>query len=117
MWNVFVYGTLMKERSNNRLLVKQECIGKGLLKGYEMYEVNECYPGIVPCDNGVIMGEVYQIDNQTLKTLDRFEADGNLYIRKFEKVIVNDQEIKAFVYVWNRSVKGCKKVLEMPWKE
>lgn len=112
---VFVYGTLMKKYWNHYFLEGKICIGEGKLKGYEMYHVSS-FPGIVESKQNEVLGEVYEIDEETLKRLDRLEAAGIMYIRKEESVIVNGEEIKAFVYVWNESIKGCEKVKEMPWK-
>lgn len=117
MYYIFVYGTLMSRRRNNRLLVRERYIGPGTLENYAMYNVNPSYPGIVSEAGGKIEGEVYCISKQMLNILDNFEAEGNLYIRKAEDINVGSKSVGAFVYVWNKSVDNCDKVNEMPWKE
>ena len=113
---VFVYGTLMKGRGNHYLLDGRIFIGQGSLQGYGMYQVRS-YPGIVPEPGGSILGEVYGIDPDTMKRLDRLEGEGYLYKRVAEKVTVDGAVHEAFVYVWLGSIEGCKKVSlgEMPW--
>ena len=54
--NVFVYGTLMKGNSNHRYLERAEFISSAKISGYDMYEVTEFYPGIIP-GQGDIYGE------------------------------------------------------------
>lgn len=112
---VFVYGSLMKKYWNHYLLVKQRYLGRGLLKNYEMYHVSS-FPGIISKPGENIIGEVYDIDEITLKRLDQLESEGLMYLRVEEDVIINDRTVKAFVYVWNRSVSGYSKVKEMPWR-
>lgn len=119
-YNVFVYGTLMKGFGNhNYYLANQENVkflGKAKLIGYEMYHVFS-FPGIVPQKGKEILGEVYKVDDHVLQQLDRLEGEGFMY-KRIEDVAFLDTEkqIKVYVYVWQLSIKGCKKVDTMPWK-
>lgn len=113
---VLVYGSLMKGYWNHPLIADQKCIGTGILKGYEMYHVHS-FPGIIKGNiSDFIVGEVYEVPEDVLKRLDRLESEGELYIRKLEKVSINNEEIEAYVYVWNFNVLGCEKVKTKPWK-
>lgn len=120
MYNVFVYGTLMKRHCNHDFLKNQRFVGKGLLKGYKMYQVFT-FPGIVKSDQeeDVIIGEVYEIDEKTLKNLDRLEREGYLYKRIKENIILeDDNKLEAFVYEWLGSIRGAEQINieDMPWE-
>lgn len=105
----FVYGTLMKNRRNHGYLKDSTYIGDGAIDGYEMYDLGT-YPGIV-AGNGTVLGEVYQITEETEKRLDYLEEEGDLYIKKPEVVRLNNtQTVSAMVYVYNKSVSGCEKI-------
>lgn len=112
---VFVYGTLMKNRRNHHYLKEATFLGTAELENYEMYRV-ATYPGIVPKPGAQILGEVYEINSETLKLIDRLEAEGNLYIRTKEEVLLNEKKTEVFVYVWNKEIKGFEKVDKMPWQ-
>lgn len=113
---VFVYGSLMKKYWNHRFLMEQQYLGTGILEGYEMYHVSS-FPGIIRKDEESIQGEVYEVDEKTLRRLDQLESEGTMYIRVEEEIVINNQEkVRAFVYVWNRGIAGRKKVLQMPWE-
>lgn len=96
--NVFVYGTLLKGRSNHRLIADCELLGRGTVTGFEMYDLGY-YPAIVPGE-GSVLGEVYSVDNETLKKLDFFEGSGELYIRKTVRVSMEKDDADAEVYVY-----------------
>lgn len=116
MVNVFVYGSLMKSYWNNHYLRDSQFIGKGLLDGYEMYEVSS-FPGIIAKAGETVLGEVYSVDSKTLKRLDMLEAEGSMYVRKEEEIKTGENIINAYIYVWNREIKsGYKKVEKMPWR-
>lgn len=107
---VFVYGTLMKNQSNHDdYLADSHYVGAATLSGYEIYDLG-CYPGIVE-GTGKVYGEVYDINENTLKAMDRLEGEGSLYIRKSVKVTLADGNyIDAWCYIYNHSIEGCNKV-------
>ena len=116
MVNVFVYGSLMNTYWNHHYLSNCEFIGTGLLEGFEMYHVSS-FPGIIVKPGEIVLGEVYSVDPRTLKTLDRLESEGSMYIRREEIIKIEEDTINAFVYVWNGDIRpGCKKVEKMPWR-
>lgn len=116
MENVFVYGTLMKGYWNHHFLSNSLYVGEGKLHGYEMYHVSS-FPGIVAGGSEVINGEVYRVDEITLKSLDKLEHEGFMYVRKMEPVRVGNEIIDCYVYVWNYNIEpGVEKVEKTPWK-
>ncbi|MBU3191759.1 gamma-glutamylcyclotransferase [Clostridium bowmanii] len=51
MKKVFVYGTLMRERSNYKYYLENSSfLGSGLIQGYALYDFGY-YPGIIPEEN------------------------------------------------------------------
>ncbi len=115
MINVFVYGSLMKNYWNHHYLKDSEFLGQGTLNGYEMYQVSS-FPGIVKKPGENVLGEIYSIDEATLKALDRLEHEGYMYVRKEENLNIKNEVLKAYVYVWNQGIiPGYKKVKTMPW--
>ena len=104
---VFVYGTLMKNQRNHEYLNCSIYIGDGVIDGYQMYDLGT-YPGIVE-GKGTVLGEVYQITEETEMRLDYLEDEGNLYLKKLVIVrLKNNQTVNAMVYVYNQTVFGLK---------
>ena len=113
--NVFVYGTLMKGYRNHYLIEEQKFIGAGQISGFEMYHVHS-FPGIIE-GNGLVQGELYQIDESLICVLDQLESVGNLYDRKEVEVTTLDRISKAWIYTWLRPIeRHMDKVKTMPWK-
>lgn len=107
---VFVYGTLMKDRPNhNNFLRGQEYLGQAILKDYGLYDLG-AYPGVVPESGEKVLGEVYEVDDSTLKSLDRLEGNGTLYNRQTAEVLLNGEWTGVEVYVWNGRVRPENKV-------
>lgn len=79
---VFVYGTLKKGLGNHRLLEGQTFIGKAETEPlYRLYNIGP-YPCMIAAENGnSIIGEVYEVDANTLIRLDRLEGVPFLYDR------------------------------------
>lgn len=117
-WNgnehpVFVYGTLMKGESANRLLANGEYAGRYLLKDYAMYDLGS-FPGIKRCKGESVLGELYFVNSNAIAEMDKYEGDGHLYDRVPVKVWQEDRPFPAEVYVYKRDVSGCTKMRE-PW--
>jgi gamma-glutamylcyclotransferase (GGCT)/AIG2-like uncharacterized protein YtfP len=85
---VFVYGTLKRGISNHRLLADSEYICNAYtVDTFKMYTVG--FPIIMPADGPdawAVYGEVYDVDDATLKRLDGLEAEGIMYDRKLINV-------------------------------
>ncbi|WP_457636233.1 gamma-glutamylcyclotransferase family protein [Persephonella sp.] len=105
---VFVYGTLKRGRDLHHYLQKSRFLGEGFIEGYEMYLVS-WYPTVVK-GSGKVYGEVYSVDLETLKVLDRVEDEGRLYKRVKEKVKIEDRYVNCWVYIYQGSTKNLKKI-------
>ncbi|HEY8889919.1 MAG TPA: gamma-glutamylcyclotransferase family protein [Clostridium sp.] len=118
MIKVFVYGTLMRGRINHSYyLSKSKFLGEAELVGYAMYCVSS-FPGIVTEQSEKVKGEVYCVDEKTLRKLDNLEGEGSLYIRKMVDLQLNNETIQGFVYIWNHTITGVQKISYalQPWK-
>lgn len=115
MVNVFVYGTLRKGQIRHGVLKGSLFIGYGFLKGYDMYNLGS-FPAIVK-GSGVVYGEVYSTNEETLKTLDYIEGvDCGLYKRELKTIELESGEvIEAFVYVFSRSLSGAARIKDGDW--
>ena len=80
-YNVFVYGTLKKGHGNHRLLEKAKFLGKHITKAkYTLLDLGP-YPAVLNAGDSSIKGEIYEIDQNTLRDLDRLEGYPHLYQR------------------------------------
>ena len=80
---VFVYGTL--RRGSGALAMPERFPGSKFIADAEvsgqLYDLG-AYPGLrLDESNTSVTGEVYEVDDETLKRLDEFEASSN-YLRK-----------------------------------
>lgn len=116
---VFVYGTLMRGHGNYSYLKDSRFLGKGAAQGLALYHVTPFFPGVVKEKSSTVLGELYEVDNETLKSLDHLESNGYLYQReKFSVLIMEKGYVDAWVYVWLNGISGCKVPLEhQPWRK
>ena len=116
---IFVYGTLMKGNSNyENFLSDAKFIGEFIAEDFALYDLGS-YPGIIHSENDKVIGEIYNIDSNTLGKLDILEDEGNLYIRKLINVVNDNNEAReAYIYVYNRDALRKVKVSyeNQPWK-
>lgn len=94
---VFVYGTLLTNERNHYLIENAKLIDKGYIENFYMFNLGR-YPGIQK-GAGKVLGEVYEVDDETLAKLDVLEDEGTMY----KKIIVvttldNKQTVAAYVY-------------------
>ena len=96
---IFVYGSLKQGFGNHRF-INQLPLFNATLKDYILLTLDIGYPAIMPGE-GLVEGEVYQIDDETTKTLDRLEQHPTYYCRQSVRVIEKDtlKMHQAFTYV------------------
>jgi len=96
---VFVYGTLRRARGNHQLLEGAPFIGAGTTKlKYAMY-LEGGYPYAVSTEQRYqIVGELYAVNDEILKRVDRLEGHPCYYVRSQVEVIVDDVEYTAWMY-------------------
>ena len=119
MHKVFVYGTLKRGyTANAMLLADAEYIGEFVTtKKYRMYDLGP-FPSVIQADDGhYIMGEIYEVDDDTLIQLDTLEGVPRLYARgetvcrpiiDGKLVEGEDNDITAFIYTFNQEIQGVQ---------
>jgi gamma-glutamylcyclotransferase (GGCT)/AIG2-like uncharacterized protein YtfP len=93
---LFVYGTLMRGYGNHHRLAHCPFLGKAItVAPFGLYDCGSC-PGMVKAGKGgqPILGEVYQIDGDTLASCDRLEGHPHFYKREEIEVDVEDGKKK-----------------------
>lgn len=112
MNKIFVYGTLKRGYHNHYLLDGKK--GKDAYAyGMEMYE-GPGFPFVKEGD-GIIMGELYEVDSNTLDKLDRLEGHPYFYRRKLKEVICEGKKQKAYIYIYDK-VKLENKISSGVWE-
>jgi len=102
---VFVYGTLKRGGRNHRLLAGQsfECEAATLPR-YRLYDRGP-YPCLVDDVNGMaVRGEVWAVDDTTLRRLDEYEGVPTLYTRK--EIPLAGVPGPVLAYFYNGDVSG-----------
>ncbi len=78
---VFVYGSLLAGLHNHRLLHSARFVAPGETRPeYEMRSLGG-FPGVLAGGSTTIVGEVYAVDDDTLRQLDRLEGHPHFYKR------------------------------------
>ncbi|RUM87165.1 MAG: hypothetical protein DSZ25_03915 [Thermovibrio sp.] len=124
---LFVYGTLMSGLSAHSFLIDSAFISHGILYGARLIHLSEGYPAVVEGE-GRVFGEVYRVDDLTLKAIDLFEdfnelfPEESFYIRKMKQVrlIPMNEFVEAWAYFLNPSLVESLEFTEVPfgnWKE
>lgn len=110
-----VYGTLRPGNENHKALLKNRkgvvLLEEKRLYGYEMYNVGG-FPAIVRSNkNKYIVVNVFDIDNKIVEmNVDELEGI-HLKTPLYKKIKKDD----LFLYVWNRSTEGLKKIPSGNW--
>ncbi len=116
---LFVYGTLKRGCCNHAQLAGQTFVAEAeTTPGFVLHEVGG-FPGLVaqPGGAGQVRGELWSVDADALRRLDRFEgvAEG-LYRREAIPLAGKDAGRTAEAYVYARSVAG-RPVVGAEWRE
>jgi len=95
---VFVYGSLRggSARSMSIRFPEAKFIGDAKVSG-SLYDLGP-YPGLLLNEaNSLVVGEVYEVDDELLKQLDQFEASSN-YLRKQVEIRLGAQRRMCWTY-------------------
>lgn len=106
MKNLFIYGTLMFDDVWRQLTKNQYRKINAVLPEFIRLRVkNEDYPGIIPCTENTVSGELlFQVSASDIQLLDNFE--GEQYRREQVKVISDETEYYAETYIFRNRFKS-----------
>ena len=105
---VFTYGTLMKGQDAYGRFGEMKYIANGVLRGYGLYEVEEGFPAAVPVRGFSVYGEIYEVDEDVLRKLDRYEMEGSLYVRRLMEIETDSKPVDAWFYEYKKDVEGLE---------
>jgi len=99
---LFVYGTLRKKQGNHYLLDRSKFLGNAKTKlRYALYRSGVPFLSRSRAISQVI-GEVYSVDDTTLKRLDQLEGHPDVYKREQDEVVLEDgTELIAWIYFYD----------------
>ena len=101
---LFVYGSLKQGFGNHDFLESSKYLGTYDTSdaNYRMISMGS-YPGVVELDGQdehcYILGELYEVDDDTLARVDRLEGNGSFYTRKIVELSETDDTIEAWMYL------------------
>ena len=99
---VFVYGSLRRGNAGAMSVRFPDAtyVGEGKVRG-SLFDLGE-YPGLVlNGEDSIVTGEVYEVDDDTLDKLDKFELTSD-YIRKQVEVEQGSERMDCWIYVPER---------------
>ncbi|MGJ8670590.1 MAG: gamma-glutamylcyclotransferase family protein [Oceanococcus sp.] len=96
MNRVFVYGTLLHGESNHGLLAKATFVRRArTTPDYHLVDLGE-FPALVAGGSVAVLGEVYDVNDDDLVSLDELEDHPNFYQRG--RVTLEDgEEVMAYL--------------------
>lgn len=99
---IFVYGTLRSEQPNHHLLTRATLVGQA--KTTPEFSMISCggFPAIAKGGNTAIVGEIYDVDSQTLTRLDRLEGVSSGHYTREEISLEGGQTAMAYFYPASR---------------
>lgn len=117
-----LYGSLMRgfgEVEKISTIQKLEYKGSCNIPG-SLYDLGE-YPGLVPDDDSVVVGELYVVkDSRIFREFDIFERyDPNnrkdsLYVRSC--IRLREPKLDAWVYIYNKETSGKERIYSGDWR-
>ncbi len=102
---VFVYGTLMQDQPNHRVLLEigAERLGAAVTASARTLVDLGPYPALLRGAGGCqVTGELYAIDERSLDVLDAFEGCPDLYSRERIQLVHDGESREAWTYVLAR---------------
>jgi gamma-glutamylcyclotransferase (GGCT)/AIG2-like uncharacterized protein YtfP len=106
--HLFVYGTLKRGQVRHGFLVGQRFVSIAATRpDYRLFNVGE-YPAMVSRAPGLsIEGELWEIDDACMRTLDRVEgSDAGVYVREPVELLPPFDGLSAMTYLYRQPVDG-----------
>jgi gamma-glutamylcyclotransferase (GGCT)/AIG2-like uncharacterized protein YtfP len=116
---VSVYGSLRKKQSNYEYHLSSS-IYKGTFSTEPEYTLHSlsCYPGLKLNGNTSVVMEVYEVDENTLETLNRLEGYApNRESTFYDRIEINTPWGKAFTYIYVNELSKDSIIESGDWNE
>jgi gamma-glutamylcyclotransferase (GGCT)/AIG2-like uncharacterized protein YtfP len=112
---VFVYGTLMRGGRYHGLLARARHLGAArTTSGYRLYDLGP-YPAMIREGDGVVTGELYEVDAATLVELDRLEGHPDLYLRQTVE-LDGGEVVTTYLFVDATELRRSPVILSGNWR-
>ena len=119
MHNVFVYGSLMRGFGNHGLLKESAFISDATAEGLRLYTLG-AFPAVLAGDDGdnPVRGEVYSVDDETLRRLDRLEGHPTFYRREEKQVWVENYNayMPCYFYLFQSPIEPHARIESGSWR-
>jgi gamma-glutamylcyclotransferase (GGCT)/AIG2-like uncharacterized protein YtfP len=110
---VFVYGTLLGGEVNHSLLSGAALLGPHRTEPCLTLYLLGAYPGVVKGGRTAVAGEVYRVDGETLRLLDRLED----YPRLYRREIIPTVHGRAWIYLYRGPIRGRSVIVSGDWRD
>ncbi len=107
MHNLFVYGTLRKNKYNNYLLKDEYYVGIGVTVEKYHLVINDL-PYLIKEEVEQIEGDIYVVSDEKLKQLDKFEGHPIFYNREQIYVLHNNNILECYCYFYAGNIKNIR---------
>lgn len=114
MSKIFVYGSLRRDGALHDYLTSSTFLSeKKTKKGFTLFSLGP-FPAMVKSGEGVVIGEVYEVNKLTLSILDQVEGHPDFYIRS--PILLEDGE-QVEAYLLPEEPYNCKIVQSGDWMD
>lgn len=112
-YNVFVYGTLRKRGTNHHIISHALCLHtRYVIRGYCLYDYERWYPYMIRGEeDDQVVGEVYRVDQRTLRQLDVLEDVAN---KLYKLIYLPSHQCHTYIK-YDEEVAGLQKIKEGDW--
>lgn len=112
---VFVYGTLLSNEINNRLLVKDSFLCSDIMRNFQMFNLGG-FPYCLSTEDNkdIVKGEVYEVTESTFRNLDHLEGYPHFYTRIQAKT---DKGHLSWIYILKARTKDYGIISSGDWKD
>ncbi len=111
---VFVYGTLLRGEPNHGLLACGQWLGTARTRPeFELVDLGY-FPAMIAQGETAVCGEVYAIDEATLRRLDRLEGHPRFYMRTTIQLELGP-EVQTYLLPADQA-QGKRRILSGNWR-
>lgn len=102
----FAYGSNMSQRRMNERNIKVFSKKSGILENYKLVINKKSYKNpeigfanVIENENSIVEGIIYDIDENDVKILDKYEGFPNHYLKYFLDIKTNNNKEKCLIYI------------------